>query len=266
MRSPRSRRAPSSGDSSPGPPCAAAARPALRLPAPSRGRSNAQLANLSHETPLKPHRHKPVIPRIHETSRTEFSRNPVCRNGLTHEYRARNFAQLGQKRANNAAARTKRAAGRANPRPKARKHARPVEVLYMYRTASSLRPEARPRRQPLWPARRGDGCTRARFGTQGHDRPWRVAPPRSPGHARLTMHGAGPARPAHPSVSLPPGRWGAGCHWQLAASALPPPGAAESGPAVGAVRMSRPRARCYTRVIGALPTADKSLPAARLRT
>jgi hypothetical protein len=97
MRSSRRERAPASGDRSPGPRCAAAARPALPLPAPSRGRSKGQPTNLTHQTPLKSHRQKPGIPRTHEPSRTEFSRNPVSRNGLTHENAARNFAQLARK-------------------------------------------------------------------------------------------------------------------------------------------------------------------------
>ncbi len=49
------------------------------------------------------------MPRIHEPSPTEFSLNPVSHNGLTHEYGARNFAQLREKRVNNPAARTENA-------------------------------------------------------------------------------------------------------------------------------------------------------------
>jgi hypothetical protein len=98
MRSPRREPAPGSGDRSPDPPCAATARPAHRLRPPSRGSSNAQLASLSHQTPLKSYRDKPGATRIHEPSHTEFSHNPASHNGLTHEYAARNFAQLRQKR------------------------------------------------------------------------------------------------------------------------------------------------------------------------
>jgi hypothetical protein len=98
MRSSRRQRAPGSGDRSPAPRCAAAPRPALRPRAPTRGSRNGQLANLSHQRPLKSHRHKPRIPPIHEPSTTAFSRNPVSHNGLTHEYGARNFAQLRRKR------------------------------------------------------------------------------------------------------------------------------------------------------------------------
>jgi hypothetical protein len=118
MRSPRRRRAPSRGNRSPGPRCAGAARPALHSPAPSRGSGKAELANLSHQTPLKRHRQKVGIPRIHEPLPTELSRNPASHNGLTHEHGARNFAQLEQKRANNAAARTKRARRTRQPAPK----------------------------------------------------------------------------------------------------------------------------------------------------
>jgi hypothetical protein len=92
MRSSRRERALGTGDRIPGPRCAAAARPALRLRAPTPDRSNDQLANLTHQTPLKSHRQKPGIPPIYEPSGTEFSRYPVSHNGLTHERAARNFA------------------------------------------------------------------------------------------------------------------------------------------------------------------------------
>jgi hypothetical protein len=97
MRSTPRERAMGSGDRSPGPRCAAAARPVRRLRPPSRASSKGHLANLSHQTPLKSHRHKPRLARIHEPSLTPFSRNPVSRNGLTHKHAARNFAQLPRK-------------------------------------------------------------------------------------------------------------------------------------------------------------------------
>ena len=109
MRSPCRQRALGSADRSPHPRCAATARPALRLRPPCRGTSKGQLANLSDQTPLKSHRKRPGILRIHEPSPTEVSHNSVSHNGLTHEYGARNFAQLREKRANNPAARTEHA-------------------------------------------------------------------------------------------------------------------------------------------------------------